>query len=604
MFKLLRSKAKFLYWFIAVSFILFMGLTNMGGQGCQDTLQKGPEAGVIGTVNGDRISAQQYDQFYRSLLAQMRQQNATRDLNPNQYASAQKRAWDGMVRKLIMDQAIADNKITVTDEEVLERFENNPPPQLLASFINQETGMLDMDAYHAALQNPDVDWSGAENFVRDLIRSEKLEAVITTGLAVDDAEVRQEYVNQTTRAVAEYAGVLYTDLKDGYTPAEAEIKAWYDAHPDDFQRPAKASCEVVRFAKDPSDADYAEILQMMNEIREEILSGQKTFDQAALEYSEDGSASRGGDLGTFDRTRMVAPFTEAAFSLPVGELSQPVKTQFGYHLIEVLEQHKDEQTGELFQVHARHILAKVSPSAETLGIISEKAQEFADRVDGKNFASTAQAEGLDLLTPTPFILGRDIPGISLSLAGANWAHAAEEGQISRVFETDDYFYVLRAGGVQPAGLADLEEVSSQVSQAVIRDHNRKAALEILNPVVGRIQMGTPMVEAASGVDKLTYAVTDTFGVNDNVPNVGYGTEFNQAAVNGTVGQLVPEVEVLRGVFALTPLWITPLDEADYASRLDGLRRSLLDRKKAEKFEEWLSQRESEAKIEDHRLKFR
>lgn len=604
MFKLLRSKAKFLYWFIAISFILFMGVTNMGGQGCQDTLQKGPEAGVIGTVNGDRIFSQQYDQFYRSLLAQSRQQNNARDLNPNQYANAQQRAWDGLVRKLIMDQAIDQKKITVTDDEVLDRFENNPPPQLLSSFVNQETGTIDLDAYHAALQNPDVDWTGAENFVRDLIRSEKLEAAVTSDLAVSDEEVRQEYINQTTKAVAEYAGVLYTDIKDGYTPTEAEIKAWYDSHPDDFQQPAKASCEVVRFAKEPSEADYAEILQLMNEIREEILSGQKTFDQAALEYSEDGSSTRGGDLGTFDRNRMVAPFTEAAFSLPVGELSQPVKTQFGYHLIEVLEQHKDEQTGEVFQVHARHILVKVVPSAETLGLINEKAQEFADRVDAKSFASTAQAEGLDLLTPTPFIPGRDIPGISFSLAGANWAHAAKAGQISRVFETDDYFYVVRADGVKPAGLASLEEVSSQVSAAVIRDHNHQSALEILNPVVGRVQMGTPLAEAASGVANVTYAVTDTFGVNDNVPNVGYDTEFNKAAINGTVGQLVPEVEIPRGVFALVPLYISPVDEANFAARQDGLRRSLLDRKKAQRFEEWLSEREKEAKIEDFRLKFR
>jgi peptidyl-prolyl cis-trans isomerase D len=603
MFKLLRSKAKFLYWFIAISFILFMGLTNMGGRGCQSSLQKGPEAGVIGSVNGSKILASEYDQYYRSLLAQMRQQSPTRDLNPNQYATAQQRAWDGLVRSRILDEAISEKKITVADDEVLDRFENNPPPQILANFRNPETGQIDMNSYYAELQNPDNDWTGVENFVRDLIRSEKLQNEVTMGVTVTDEEIREEYLNQTGQATAEYVGALYTEIQDGFTPSDEEINAWYASHQDDYKRPAKARCDVVRYAKEAGDADYAEILQFMNEIREEILSGQKTFETAAAEYSEDGSASRGGDLGVFDRNRMVAPFTEAAFSLPVGELSQPVKTKFGYHLIEVLEQIKDEETGEVLQVKARHILLKVTPGPETLAMISEAAQAFADRVNGSNFVSTAQAEGLDLLAPDPFIMGRDIPGISFSLAGATWAHQAKVGQVSRVFETNDYFYIVLAGGLLPAGTADLEEVRSQVSLAVTRDHQKGIALERLNPVVGQIQMGKSMAEAAAGTD-LTYAVSDTFGVNDNINHVGYGTDFNKLAINGQVGQLIAEVETQRGVFALIPTWIKPVDEADFATRQPGLREGLLGRERAQVMEEWLSERESKAEIKDFRRDFR
>jgi peptidyl-prolyl cis-trans isomerase D len=600
MFKLLRSKAKFLYWFIAISFILFMGLTNMGGRGCQDTLQQGPEAGIVGAVNGVKIYAQEYENFYRQLLAQMRQQSTTRELNYNQYANARQRAWDGLVRSRIMDQAMDEYGITVSDSEVLARFENNPPPQLLANFINPETGQIDMDMYYAQLQNPDVDWSGAEAFVRNLMRSEKLQDLVTADIAVTDEEVREEFVNQTGQAVAEYLGVLYTSIQDGYEPRDEEIQAWYGSHQEDYDRPAKARCSVVRYAKEPSEADYAEILQFMNEIREEILSGATTFEAAAAEYSDDGSASRGGDLGTFDRTRMVAPFTEAAFSLPVGQLSEPVKTRFGYHLIEVLERHKDEDSGEIFQVHARHILLKVTPSNETLAIIGDRAQEFAERVNGKNFVSTAQAEELDLLSPAPFIAGRDIPGLSFSLSGSMWAHASRPGSISSVFENNDYFFVILADGVIPAGVADLEEVRSQVVMAVTRDHNKKVGLERLNPAVGKVQMGMAMAEAATGTD-LIHAVTDTFGVNDNVMNVGYGTDFNRMAITGEVGQLIPEVETQRGVYALVPLWIKPVDESEFASREPGLRSSLLARKQAEYMEDWLSDREESASIEDFRF---
>ena len=600
MFKLMRSKAKFLYWFIAISFILFMGLTNMGGRGCQSSLQQDPRMQAIGEVNGSPILHTEYQDYYRSLVQQLRNQSQNREVNPNQYANAEQRAWDDMVRRQIMDQAMDEMDIEVSPEEIKDRFENNPPFQILQYFRNQETGQVDMDAYYAALTNPEMDWSGFEVFVHDLIRSEKLQQAVTEGVSVSDEEVREEFLNQTGQAVAEYIGVSFNDIKDDYQPADEEIQAWYDDHPEDFEEPVKASVDAVRWKKVASDADYEEIKQFVNEIREEILSGQKTFEEAAAEYSDDGSATRGGDLGTFGRDRMVAEFTAAAFSLPVGEISEPVRTQFGYHLIEVLEQHMDEETGDLFQVHARHILLKVTPSEETLAEISEAAQAFADRVKGATFVSTAQAEALDLLQPVPFIEGRDIPAIPLSLAGGYWAHGAKAGSVSRVFETNDYFYVLHAKGTQPAGVAPLEDVRSRVRLAVTRDRDQKRAKEILSPAVGQVQMGQTMAEVAAGGENLIHAVTDTFGANDNIMNVGYGTDFNKLALQGSVGTLIPEVETNRGLFALTPLWIKPLDTAEFESRQEGIRQALLSRKQGEALEEWLTAREEAAEIKDFR----
>ena len=101
---------------------------------------------------------------------------------------------------------------------------------------------------------------------------------------------------------------------------------------------------------------------------------QSGFEQAAAQYSEDQSnALKGGELGRFDRNRMVAPFTEVAFSLPVGEISEPVRTDFGYHLIEVLDQQADAESGEVYEVEARHILLRVNPGPATLDLIQQMA---------------------------------------------------------------------------------------------------------------------------------------------------------------------------------------------------------------------------------------
>jgi hypothetical protein len=357
---------------------------------------------------------------------------------------------------------------------------------------------------------------------------------------------------------------------------------------------------VVRWALEPSEQDFQEIRELSLEVREEIVSGRVDFGAAAVENSDDAAtALQSGDLGIFDRNRF-PDLTEVAFNLPVGEISQPVLTKFGYHLLEVLEQSIDQETGEVYEVNARHILFKVSPSRDTEDVLRDAAEDFRNRVDGSSFVATAQADSLDLMSPPPFNQGRDIPGVALSLAGSNWVFATEPGQVSYIFENRDHLYIILSGEVTPAGTAPLEDVTSRVALAVKKERQKEAARAKLGPAVGEIQMGRTMAEVAESAG-LMHAVTDTFTANGNVPNVGYGTEFNLAAIEGAVDVLIPEVETLRGLFALKPLWIQPFDETDYAAKMEGIRGSLLGQARNIALEEWYTARLAEAEVVDLRF---
>jgi parvulin-like peptidyl-prolyl isomerase len=453
------------------------------------------------------------------------------------------------------------------------------------------------------LQNPENDWSSAEAYIRSILPQQKLYKEIAAGAVVSDEAVREEYIRQTAKAKAEYIGVLFTDVAAGYEPSADEIDAWYAAHPDDYRSDVQAQATVVRFKKTPSDADAKEVLDFSGEIRADIVAGRKDFAAAAAEYSEDtGSAQRGGDLGKFDRNRMVAPFTEAAFSLPVGEVSQPVRTDFGYHLIEVLDQVVDK-SGQVTEITARHILLKVAPGPETLDLIRESATEFASRVNAGNFVSTAEAEALDLVAPGPFTAARDIPSIPLSLQGSDFVFAAKPGEVSPVFENRDFFYVVLAGAPIPAGVRLLDEVRSQVTLAVRQEHDLTAAKAKLAPAVGEVQMGRSMAEVAQSAG-LAHAVTDTFTANGNIDGVGYGTEFNMSVINGKVGELLPEIVTLRGVFATRPLWISPFNAEDYSQRQPGLQAVLLQRAQNEVINTWFDEQLAAADIVDHRHRLR
>ena len=139
------------------------------------------------------------------------------------------------------------------------------------------------------------------------------------------------------------ASLLYQHLAETKMPAEADVAAWYDAHKSEYEN-AKARHILIRFqgSRVPlktgqKDLTEAEALAKTQALRERIAKGEDFAAVAKAESDDTGSGAQGGDLGSFGRGRMVPVFEQAAFSLPVGELSQPVKSPFGYHLIQVQE---------------------------------------------------------------------------------------------------------------------------------------------------------------------------------------------------------------------------------------------------------------------------
>ena len=137
------------------------------------------------------------------------------------------------------------------------------------------------------------------------------------------------------------AGLLYQQALEASKPAEGASKAWFDAHKGDYEE-AKARHILIRFKGSPvppkpnqQDLGEEEALAKTKAIRERIVKGEDFAAVAKAESDDLGSGAQGGDLGAFGHGRMVPAFEEAAFKLPIGEVSQPIKTQFGWHLIQV-----------------------------------------------------------------------------------------------------------------------------------------------------------------------------------------------------------------------------------------------------------------------------
>ena len=154
----------------------------------------------------------------------------------------------------------------------------------------------------------------------------------------ESAEVKQMMAIQ---ADSYLANALAKKVTDDTHFTELDLRSYYNDHKSEFEE-AKGSHILIRFKgstvplkPNQKDLTDAEALAKAQDLRKQILAGADFATLAKAESDDVGSGSKGGDLGTFKHGQMVAAFDQAAFALPVGEVSEPVKSQFGYHIIKI-----------------------------------------------------------------------------------------------------------------------------------------------------------------------------------------------------------------------------------------------------------------------------
>jgi peptidyl-prolyl cis-trans isomerase C len=189
--------------------------------------------------------------------------------------------------------------------------------------------------------------------------------------------VKQMIALQTDQVLA---GVLARQIANETKPDEAAMHAYFDQHKAEFGR-VKASHILIRFKGSnaparPGQKDLTdeEALAKAEDIRKKLVDGGDFAATAKAESDDVGSGAKGGSLGTFGHGQMVAPFEQAAFSLPLNQISEPVKSAFGYHIIKVEERTSetfeeakpelDKQFGQMGQKSTREALDNIHKQAQ------------------------------------------------------------------------------------------------------------------------------------------------------------------------------------------------------------------------------------------------
>lgn len=335
-----------------------------------------------------------------------------------------------------------------------------------------------------------------------------------------------------------------------------------------------------------------EIQERLQSIRDSIESGAATFERMARQYSEDQSASDGGDLGWFSRGTMPDRFEEAAFNAAPGELIGPVRSEFGYHLIRV------SGTSSL-AVQIADLAFSLEPGQSTL---TDKRNTLGDVAfyaeENSSFTEEAESRDLEINQVQVEADQQSIPGLGQTRAFPSFMETAETGSISDVIELDDKFALLKVTEVKPEGYRPFEEVKAQIRPQV--ELQEKRAIQTRRMRRALQQNSFSSLPQMLGTQLRTQS--DVTFSTETVPGIGSDPAFAGTVFGLDEGETSGVVEGENAAFAVR---VTAMQEppALTDAKRRKIRQQLLKQRQKEVSSEWIAALKEDATIKDQRSQF-
>jgi parvulin-like peptidyl-prolyl isomerase len=587
-----RKYTKPFIWVVAVAFIG----TIIFAWGMDITRSK-TQQNIIGTIDGNDIEFRVYQNYYERLY-QDEQSKTESELDMSTLNTIRQRAWDNLVSDFLLNREIEARQISVSDEEFYAFLKYQPPMELRESDAFMTDGNFDYQKYLAALADPRYSnlWMQFEYMYRPELRKMKLQDQIISTVRVDESEIQDYFYSVSERVVLD---VINAPIRQFSNPnldvADEEVLNYYNSHQEDFEADERVSLDYVMFSKDPTEKDW-ELIQLEAEEIKRMLDAGDNFEELAIAYSEDASAQSGGDLGWFGKGRMVKEFEEAAFALEIGAVSDPVRTQFGWHIIK-LEEKKKEDAGE--QLRARHILLKIKASPETLDKAYTDATALRDSTSGSDLAGAAEGLGLELKNTGHFSEEQQIPEIGYNRNVTKFAFNNEIGAVSSIFESDAMVVITRVAEKVLAGIKPFEEVKDKARRDYIDYLAKQKGQQEIENIWARIEEGIDFKKAASEAEFEPF-MTRPITRKDYIRGIGGDPKvIGSAFALSEPGEMSGPVEYLKGWCILKLVERQSADLSQYNEMHDSLMQVVLSGKQRDLFNAWYVDLIASADIEDY-----
>jgi peptidyl-prolyl cis-trans isomerase D len=579
---------------------------------------------LVAKVGGERITAVEFQRAYR------RQRDELQRMYPQGQLDAamlerlgiREQTLQRLVERKLMALEAARLGLRVDDETLAHEIRTSPSLQENGAFI----GVAEI---RRRLGLAGVSEEEFQESMRADLAAQRLQSVVTDGVSVSPSEVEREYRRRNERAKVEYVKVVaptqpppsdaeaaarYQAKPDAYklperrvvsyaliaaealrsrvTVTEAEIDTYWRDHKDEFTTPEEACAShiLVKVKATPEDAvghSDAEAKALAQAAIAQLKGG-SDFAAVAKKVSEDeGTAAQGGDLGCFPRASMVPEFANAAFSLPIGQVSEPVKTSFGYHVIRVAS--RQEQRERALSEVKEGIRARLS-SERTQALAQSQVQSMSAAIaGGRSLEAAAKELGIAVQKSAPLARGAAEPPLASAQLSAR-AFELKVGETAHepffVGPGDQAFIALVE--VQAPRVPALSEVQTQVKADIARERAAEAA-RVRAAELRAVAAKDGLEKAAVAAGLVRKETPEALGRGQALGELGLTPALEQAVYDAPVGALSEPVAVEGGYALVRVLERQAFDAAAFQKEKDAITGSLREARKQQLFRAYMTQ---------------
>jgi peptidyl-prolyl cis-trans isomerase D len=574
---------------------------------------------AVAEVEGTPITAREYQ---RQLNARMQMFRASGGGNVSEQMLKQL-GIDRQVLQSLIEQRATEAEarrlgLKVTDVEVREFILHLPGLQENGQFVGYER-------YRAALRGsrPPMTETEFEEAVRRDLLSDKLQTAVTAWVTVPDSEVDDEYRRRNEKVKLEVVGFQADAYRTGLTASDAEAAAAFEKNKEKYRIGERRKirylvvdtqalrAKVIPSAQDVDRAyngnieqysnpeqvhathilfktegkDEATVRKQAESVLAEVKAG-GDFAALATKYSEDDvSKVKGGDLDFFGRGAMVKPFEDVAFALAPGQTSDLVKSDFGFHIIRVLEK-RAAGVKPLAEVRDQIVdqlkWERAQEQASTLA--TELAGEISKPAD---LDTAAKKRGLAVKESTFFQRTDPIGELGPSPQVATSAFSLKDGQVSEAIRVPQGFAFITVSGKEASRLPKLDEVRERVRLDVIADKAKALAQAKAAELTAALKGGAAIAAAAKAAGR-EVRTTELIARGSVIPDIGVSPAVDKVAFALPAGGSSDPIPTDSGAAVVHVVEKTPVTPADMAAARDALRRELISTRRNRFFSSYMA----------------
>ncbi|MBF0412336.1 MAG: SurA N-terminal domain-containing protein [Desulfamplus sp.] len=626
---------------IIVVFI-FLGMGSLGDN----------RADQAAMINDIPITIDEYNRSYQNTIEQMRQRFGN-SLNDEllKMLKVKEQAMD----RLIEDRLIADEAdkldIKVSDKELQDSLVSIP--------AFQKDGVFDIQTYRMVLTANRLVPATFEAMQRQTLRQSKFTDLVLGGVKVSDLEAREWYIQNNSEVAVDYVKFdpssytvalddtkikeYYEKNKDNYksepqlkvqyigfmpdvykakaSVTPESIKSYYTSNPDEFTTPEQVEASHILIKVD--ETAQPEVVESAKKEADDIYkkaAAGEDFAQLAKMYSQDPSAQENnGYLGKFARNRMVKPFEEKAFSMKAGEISEPVKTQFGWHIIQVKS--KTEASKKTLAEATPQIKEKLLADESRNLAYNAAGESFDAVVDGDSLEQAAIITGNKVIEVGPFTMkGPDkLPEQGQNTNTDNTNREFPNGpefamkifklpinEISDIIEVGNAYYIVKPIEKKEPVILSFNEAKERVTASLKSELQIEETKKAAEAFLASVKNGEKNADAATrfinAAKEKMFDVKSTplFKKDGNIPELGREPEIASAAFKlSEKNRLVSEViKASDGSYYVIAFKEKKIPGEDIITEnLASMKKQLISTKQGAIYRAWIDQLKKSSKIE-------